>query len=287
MIKLAITGYPLAHSLSPAMHRAALAAVGLEGDYVVLEAAPDELEAKVNYLKENGFRGFNVTIPHKVAIMNFLDEIDPFAKQVGAVNTVIISPDKKLSGYNTDVYGFTQAIPADIRESLHGKKAAVIGSGGAARAVLAGLADIGISEITIHARNTEKAQELATSRVGKFCPPESTTKILVAGLNDNTNLSGVSIVVNTTPVGMHGKFEGESPLSEASITSLPQDALVYDLVYKPAKTKLLEIAEKRELLTLNGLDMLVLQGAKGLSLWTGLPAPVGVMKQALLATMLQ
>lgn len=280
MIKLAITGYPLAHSLSPAIHRAALADVGLEGDYVLLEAPPEELEEKVNHLKENGFRGFNVTIPHKVAVMNFLDEIDPFAQQVGAVNTVVISPDRKLSGYNTDVYGFTQAIPEDIRTNLQGRKAAVIGSGGAARAVIAGLTDIGVSEITIHARSVEKAQELADNcHKSGICSPN------VAELAENADLSDVAIVVNTTPVGMQGKFEGVSPLAVQSLASLPPNALVYDIVYKPAETKLLELAKKRGLAVLNGLDMLVLQGAKGFELWTGKPAPVDVMKQALLAVL--
>lgn len=278
MIKLAITGYPLAHSLSPVMHKAALVHTGLEGDYMVQEAAPDELETKVNYLKANGFRGFNVTIPHKVAIMDLLDEIDPFAKQVGAVNTVVINPDKKLSGYNTDVYGFSQAIPADIRDNLQGKKAMVLGSGGAARAVVAGLVDIGVSEITICARNVEKTKELVDKNINKL-------NLRGAPMIAKRDLAGVSLVVNTTPVGMQGKFEGESPLSEESIASLPADALVYDLVYKPAETKLLELAKKRGLSTLNGTDMLVLQGAKAFELWTGVPTPVEIMKQALLAAL--
>lgn len=280
MIKLAITGYPLAHSLSPVMHRAALADVGLEGDYILLETPPEELEEKVNCLKENGFRGFNVTIPHKVAVMSFLDEIDTFAKKIGAVNTVVISPDRKLSGYNTDVYGFTQAISEDIRSNLQGKKAAVIGSGGAARAVIAGLADIGVSEIAIHARSVEKAQELANN-----CDKSGICSPKVVELDEDADLSDVAIVVNTTPLGMQGKFDGVSPVSERSIASLPENALVYDIIYKPAETKLLELAKKRGLTVLNGLDMLVLQGAKGFELWTGKPAPVNVMKQALQAAL--
>ena len=277
MIKLAIIGYPLGHSLSPAMHNAALKELGIEGNYVVLETPSDKLEERVNFLKEEGFRGFNVTIPHKVEIMKFLDSIDNFASTVGAVNTVVIDENKKLHGYNTDVYGFIHAIPAEIRGNLQGK-AAVIGSGGAARAILTGLIKTGIKEINIFTIDQEESLKLKEMILKNF--PDFKINCLV--LDENADLSDFSIVVNATPLGMQGKNEGISPLSQESIATLPGDAIVYDIVYKPQKTRLLEYAEKRGLKTIKGLEMLLLQGVKGFELWTGQIPPVEVMREALL-----
>lgn len=335
MLRLAIIGYPLGHSLSPVMHNAALKELGIEGSYIVLETPPEQLAEKIDFLKDNDFRGFNVTIPHKTEVIKYLDSVDDAAKIVGAVNTVVIDENKKLHGYNTDVYGFVEAIPPELRKSglraeaeeapkplrnaVHPEqpgRAAVLGSGGAARAVLAGLIQIGIKEISIFARNTEKALELkefvlknfsklsfseseANVRIYPACnfthnqngqiltaatQPEDdnkTIKINCDLLNENIDLSGFSIVVNTTPLGMKGKNEDFSPLSEKSVESLPEDAVVYDIVYNPLKTRLLEYAEKKGLKTINGLEMLVLQGAKGFELWTGQKPPVSVMRNSL------
>ncbi len=279
MIKLALIGYPLAHSLSPAMHRAAFAELGLKGSYELLETPTQKLSERVEYLKNNGFSGFNVTIPHKVDVMKYLDEIDGFARKVGAVNTVVIGEEKKLSGYNTDVYGFIQAIPADIRENLKGKKAVIIGSGGAARAVGAGIAEMGASYLDIitlpsEISSAEQIKELINNGYKDI-------KINCRPLSSDLSFSDISLLVNATPVGMEGKFEGISPVSEDSLNTLSQDAFIYDIVYKPQKTKLIELAGKRSLKTLGGIDMLILQGARGFSLWTGKDAPVDVMKNAL------
>ena len=278
MIKLGIIGYPLEHSLSPAMHNAALKEIGIEGSYVPLETYPQNLAEKICFLKENGFRGFNVTIPHKIAVMQYLDTIDDFAKVVGAVNTVVIDKDKKLYGYNTDVYGFVQAIPTVLKENIKNKKAAVIGSGGAARAVLTGLNQLGIKEISIFARNQENSQKLKEIILKKF--PH--INIICLFLEENADLSEFSVVVNTTPLGMYGKNERISPLSKNSLATLPENALVYDIIYKPETTKLLEYAEQRGLKTLNGLEMLILQGAKGFELWTGQTPTIEVMRNALI-----
>lgn len=293
MLKLAIIGYPISHSLSPAMHNAALKELGIEGEYIVLETPPEKLEEKIHFLKSNNFRGFNITIPHKVEVMKYLDSIDDAAKTVGAVNTVVIDENKKLHGYNTDVYGFMEAIPQELRKSglraeaeeagaplrnavyrEQPRMAAVLGSGGTARAVLAGLIQIGIQEISIFARNHEKAEELKEIF-------NNNIKINCISLDENTDLSGFSIIVNTTPLGMKGKNEEISPLSEKSIATLSGNAIVYDIVYNPQKTKLLEYAERRGVKTINGLEMLILQGAKGFELWTGQKAPVSVMRNAL------
>lgn len=271
MMKLGLIGYPLGHSLSPSMHNAALAELKIEGSYVLLETPPESLEERVNSLKEEGFKGFNVTIPHKVAIMQYLDSIDDFAKSVGAVNTVVVDENKKLHGYNTDVYGFMTAIPEEWRKNLKGKNAAVIGSGGAARAILAGLKEIGIQKINVFGIDEAEAAKLKENFDFYYSP-----------LNSLSDLSEFSIVINATPLGMQGKLEGISPLSEELVNSLPDDAVIYDIVYKPEKTKLIEIAEKRGLKTLCGLEMLLLQGVKGFELWTNKIPPVDIMRNALI-----
>ncbi len=280
MIKLGLIGYPLGHSLSPIIQKAALKHCCIEGDYVLLETSPKEIQGRVEYLKNNDFRGFNVTIPHKVKIIKFLDNIDDFAQKIGAVNTVVISEDKKLSGYNTDVYGFIHAIPEKIRENLQGKKSVIVGSGGAARAVAAGIAEMGIKKLKIFTLKTEinKAEDIKQLINKNFPQLEINCSIL----NEKVDLAGISLVVNATPVGMEGKFEGISSLSGYSLDSLDKNAFVYDIVYKPQKTKLLDLAEKRGFKTLCGLDMLILQGARAFYLWTGKKPPVEVMKKAFL-----
>lgn len=280
MLKLGLIGYPLGHSLSPIMQKAALIQLGLEGSYVLLETLPEEIQDRIKYLKDNDFRGFNVTIPHKVEIMKFLDNIDNFAQRIGAVNTVVINENKKLYGYNTDVYGFIHAIPENIRKDLQSKEAVIVGSGGVARAVAAGIAEMGIKNLKIITLETEidKAVEIKQLINKNFPQLEINCSIL----NEKINLAGISLVVNATPVGMEGKFEGISPLSVYSLDSLDKNAFVYDVVYKPQKTKLLELAEKRGFKILCGLDMLILQGARAFYLWTGKKPPVKVMKNVLL-----
>jgi len=276
MLKLGIIGYPLGHSLSPSMHNAALKELEIQGNYVAFETPPNKLFERIEFLKVEGIKGFNVTIPYKEKIIKYLDDIDNSGKIVGAVNTVIIDENKKLYGYNTDVSGFVQAIPNEWQEKIKSKKAAVLGSGGSARAILAGLIELKIQEISIFARNQEKSLELKEIF--------SNIKINCLPLTENLDLSEFSIVINTTPLGMQGINEGISPLSLKSIETLPKDALVYDIVYKPLKTKLLEYAEKRNLKTLNGIEMLLLQGAKGFELWTGQKPPVEIMRKALIKT---
>jgi len=278
MIKLGIIGYPLLHSLSPVMQNAALQEKGIDGDYQLLETPPKKLKMQVEFLKTSGFRGFNVTIPHKVAIMKLLDNIDEFAVKVGAVNTVVIGDNQELTGYNTDVYGFIQAIPVEIRENLSRKRAAIFGSGGAARAVIAGVYELGIREISLFARNKEQSDELIEALSNNF----KDLKVNYTSLQENVDMSEVSLVVNTTPLGMQGNLENISPLNSYSLDSLDKDALVYDIVYRPKKTKLLKIAQGKGFKTQEGLDMLILQGAKGFHLWTGAEPNIEAMKKAIL-----
>lgn len=279
MIKLGLIGYPLAHSLSPAMHKAALKVAGIEGDYALLGTPPERLKTMIDFMKKTDFKGFNVTIPHKVNVMGYLDSIDKLALKIGAVNTVVIEDNKRMVGHNTDVFGFMYAMPDDIRILLEGKKAVVVGSGGAARAVTAGLCEIGVNVIEIITLESEigEAYEIHNLLNKNFRGVEVQCSIL----GTKADLSGASIVVNTTPVGMEGKLEGRSPISAYSIDTLPMNCLVYDIIYKPKRTKLIELADKKGLETLGGLDMLVLQGARAFQLWTGQEPPVDEMKAAI------
>lgn len=278
MIKLGILGYPITHSLSPIMHKAALDHLGISGSYEVIETPPDELVDKVKYVRVNGFRGFNVTIPLKVWILPFLNNVDNNANVAGAVNTVVIDENKNLNGYNTDIYGFISTIPESIKKSLHSKKAAILGAGGAARAVALGLALMGLSEIILYSRNMDKSQKIREI----ICDNFSNIKVKTREFNEFADLSFASILINTTPVGMEGSSKGYSPLSKRSVQSLDEESIVYDLIYKPRKTKLIEYAQNRNLMTIDGSEMLVLQGVKALSLWINQEPPVDIMREAIL-----
>lgn len=278
MLKLGIIGSPLSHSLSPIMHISALKELGIKGSYELLETPPDCLLERVKELKTSGYTGFNITIPLKVFITPLLVSVDDAANIVGAVNTVYIDERRDLHGYNTDVYGFVEAIPSDIRQSLKNKKACVIGAGGAARAVVTGLAGLGMESIDIYARDEKKALRLKEVLTDNF----KNIKVKILHFNENCDLSQCSILVNTTPIGMHGEFEGQSPLSNMALDSMPNNSIVYDLIYRPRETKLLKQANKRGLVTIDGSEMLVLQGAKALTIWTGKKAPIEIMRKTLL-----
>lgn len=278
MLKLGIIGYPLGHTLSPLMHKAALEFLGIDGDYITLETPPDKLVDKVKYLKIHDFKGFNVTIPHKVWIVPLLHDVDDFANIAGAVNTVIIAEDKNLKGYNTDIYGFINAIPQVMRNNLYGKKAAVLGVGGAARAVAVGLIHLGIEEIVFYSIDNKSALKL--KEVLNTNSPN--VNIIIKEFNEYADLSFASLLVNATPLGMHGVNEDISPITKRSVDSLLDDTIVYDLVYKPRKTRLIKFAEEKGLVTVEGSEMLVLQGAKALSIWIGQDAPVDIMREVVL-----
>ncbi|MEI7475002.1 MAG: shikimate dehydrogenase [bacterium] len=278
MLKLGIIGYPLSHSLSPIMHMSALKELGIKGNYEILETPPENLLERVKELKTSGYNGFNVTIPLKVYITPLLVSVDDAANVVGAVNTVYIDERKDMHGYNTDVYGFVHGIPEELRSSLKNKKAAVIGAGGAARAVVAGLAGLGMDSIDIYARDEKKALKIKEVLTDNF----KEIKVKILSYNENCDLSQSSIVVNTTPIGMFGEYENLSPISNMAIDSIPSHGLVYDLIYRPRETKLLKQANKRGLATVDGSEMLVLQGAKALTIWTGKKAPIEIMRTTLL-----
>lgn len=268
----ALIGDPVEHSMSPAMHNAAFHELGLDYVYVAFRVEKQNLGKAIDGLRGFGLRGMNVTIPHKVEVMSFLDELDPLAEKIGAVNT-IVNEGGKLRGYNTDAGGFLHALLAQGIEP-EGKKVAIVGAGGVARAASFVLADRK-AKLTILNRTEELnwAVELAghiTQAFGK-----QVDALELNRQNLSKVLADADVLVNATSVGM-------SPKAEA--TPVPGDLLrkglaVYDIVYNPVETRLLKEAGAHGAKTISGLDMFVWQGALAFEMWTGHKAPVDLMKQ--------
>lgn len=262
-IKLALIGYPLGHSLSPLLHNCAFEELSIDGTYELLPTQSEDLINQIKNLKRNKYYGFNVTIPHKVPVALFLSKYDENVNITGSVNTVKIEEDMSLSGFNTDVSGFYKAIPKDV--DLKGKKAAVIGTGGASRAVCAGLFKAGVSEIDIYSRNLINSKETIETLRNRF----NKIKINAIQLSLMDKLEDINIVVNTTPLGMKNYNEEGSPLNDKQIESLPDDAIVYDIVYNPLKTALISKAIRYNKRYVLGLDMLIHQAIDAFEIWTG------------------
>lgn len=276
MYKLGLIGYPLGHSMSAVIQQAGFKSIGETGSYDILETPPNDLIDRVKFLKVNDYDGFNVTIPLKVPISLFLDEIDETANIAGCANTVKIMPNKSFKGYNTDIYGFRAAIPNASR--LDGKTAGIIGTGGASRAATVGLIQAGIKVVNYYSRNIINSSAMINSMRNSF--PEITFNNYQ--LQNIRDLSDVSILVNCTPVGMRGNSMDMMPITKLSLEELSKDAIVYDVIYNPMKTLLLKEAELLGLETVSGLDMLIYQGAKALEIWTGKMPDVQTMKIAAL-----
>jgi 3-dehydroquinate dehydratase / shikimate dehydrogenase len=265
----AIIGRPVAHSASPAMHNAAFGALGLDFVYLPIEVG-DAKSFVTRFVRPESreidwpMRGLSVTIPHKEAIRGLLDEIDPTARKVGAVNTVVVSGDR-LFGYNTDARGAVE--PLEDLCALGRESCAVIGAGGAARAVVYGLIECG-ARVTVFAREQRKALSMADS-----------FGVKVERL-DRLKDSDASIIINTTPVGMRGHGEGESAVPADLLSKF---AVAYDLVYNPVETRFLKDAKAAGCRTIGGIEMLVGQAALQFELWTERKPPIDLMKSAALA----
>lgn len=270
MIKLGLIGTPIKQSLSPVIHNTALESLGMIGSYELLETEPEDMVERLKYLKTNGYLGFNVTIPLKIPVTLFLQQVDDIANLAGAVNTVKISEDKFLYGYNTDVYGFTEGIPAAWRAALKGKKAVILGTGGVSRAVVLGLSQIGVKDVTFYSTDIMKAKDMSFFFKEKF--PAMTFD--VKNYAHSMKLSDADILINTTPLGTYGKYCGVSPLPDEIMDTLPATAIVYDLVYNPRQTELLSQARKRNLKTVEGIEMLIYQGVKAFEIWTDKKPPI-------------
>ena len=262
--KFALIGYPLGHSLSEYIHNAGFKSMGINATYEIMPTQPEDLVERIKYLRSNGYTGFNVTIPLKLPVTMFLDEVDKSANIVNAINTVAINPETGLmKGYNTDAIGFINAFPADF--PLYGKTAGILGTGGAARAAVTALAQKQVKNIKLYTRNIANCMELL-EYLRKTFPNTEFSSHQIDRISD---LSDINILVNATPLGMYGATCGYTPVEEPELLTLPPDALVYDIVYNPKKTNFIKIAQKHNYKTITGLDMLIYQALEAEKIWTG------------------
>ncbi|MFD3447660.1 shikimate dehydrogenase [Microbacteriaceae bacterium 4G12] len=252
-----VIGNPIGHSLSPLMHNDAFAFLGIDAHYHAFLIESERLADAVKGFQAIEISGFNVTTPHKVAIMQYLDEIDPLAKQIGAVNTVV-NQEGKLIGYNTDGIGYVRSLQAISKESLSEQRILILGAGGACRAIFFSLAAMGVSSIDIANRTIDRAKQLIHA-----CSYPVHSQAL--SFTESERLQHeYDIIINTTTVGMYPNVE-EAPVV---ISQLKPGAIVSDIIYNPFQTKLLQDAKKCGAIIQNGIDMFVYQGALAFELWT-------------------
>jgi len=265
-----IIGDPIEHAMSPVMHNAAFKNKGVDYVYLAFRVKKEELSKAIEGMRALNIRGLNITIPHKVAVIPFLDELDSLADKIGAINT-IVNDNGVLKGYNTDATGFLQALVERGIEPK-GKSVVILGAGGASRAISFILAERGSSLVILN-RTWDKAK-ICTDRISEIFQREATA-LKLDRENLAASLSKADILINATSVGM-------SPnINETPVTSdlLRPNLVVYDIVSNPIKTRLQREAEAVGAKTISGLDMLVWQGALAFEKWTGLKAPIGVMRK--------
>ncbi|MGM3307504.1 shikimate dehydrogenase [Anabaena sp. WFMT] len=274
---LGVIGHPVEHSLSPVMHNAALAKLGLDYVYLPFPIAPENLEIAIAGFTAIGVVGFSVTIPHKQAILPFLTEISPIAQAIGAVNTVTRQGNGWV-GTNTDVEGFIAPLQTTYNQDWSQKTAVILGNGGAARAVVAGCIQLGLAEIHVVGRNLQKLTEFRQS----WQNSPFADKFQVHDWQKLSKLiPQANLLVNTTPVGMYPHVN-ESPLSIEEMVDLPSGGIAYDLIYIPKPTQFLKLAKKQGAIPIDGLEMLVQQGAAALKIWLQQEnVPITEMRQAL------
>ncbi len=274
MKKLVLLGYPVSHSISPAFQQAALDHLGIQAQYSVFPTPVEELEDRVRLLRTDEYLGANVTIPLKERVVKLLDSMDPWAEQIGAVNT-IVKTDRKLIGHNTDADGFIRSLQTVGGFKTQGKTAMLIGAGGVARAATFAMIKGKAYSLTLTDVLSERAEVLATA--ARYLGMH--VKVVAVNSQDFQDAARHSdLIVNCTPIGMsYGPAEGQTPLEPRLIRS---GAFVYDMVYTPADTPLLMAARQAGARTLGGLAMLVFQGAAAFELWTGQKAPLDVMFKA-------
>jgi shikimate dehydrogenase len=274
---IALIGNPISHSLSPIMQNAALQYLGLDLIYIAIPCKDEDLELVLNSFKKINCKGLNITIPHKEKVFDLCSEISPIANQLKAINTLKLNSKKEWSATNTDVEGFIYPLKT---LNLAKKQSIVLGSGGAARSVIQGLINLNLSTISVVSRNKSSLNKL----IQNF-----ENQIKIKGLLNNDNqtqdlIEEADLIVNTTPVGMKtSQYETNVlPYGEDFWRSLKSKTIIYDLIYNPTPTPLLQFSAKKGCLTIDGIQMLVAQGVKSLSFWTnGLEVPFHVMNDAL------
>ncbi|KKJ77120.1 shikimate dehydrogenase [Kiloniella litopenaei] len=259
-----VIGWPVSHSKSPRLHGYWLENMGIDGTYLPLAIEPENFEAAVRGLMHSGFGGVNVTVPHKEAALAFCDEVDPLAKRIGAVNTIVFKNGRSY-GSNTDAFGFIEnlkqgAEKLDFSLGFSGLKTVVLGAGGASRGVIVALQDAGVQNIILVNRTRERAEVLAAD-----LSSGADGMITVADWDDRNNvLNGCDLLVNTTSLGMAGQ-----PPLELSLDKLPKSCVVTDIVYAPLVTPLLALAKERGNKIVDGLGMLLHQARPGFEAWFG------------------
>ena len=269
-----LIGHPVEHSFSPPMHNAAFDALNMDCAYVAFDVNPNDLKSAIEGAESLNIKGFNVTIPHKVDVMQYLDDLDEVARLIGAVNTIDF---KNLKGYNTDGIGAVKAI--EEVTSIKNKNVVVAGAGGASRAISFYIAKYGAESLTILNRNEVKVESLASD--------VSDSGLIGEVASDSINAIGnymesADVLIDTTPLGMHPNINDE-PIVKADM--MDEDLVVFDAVYNPNETVLIKEAIKANAKPVYGIKMLLYQGAESFKIWTGKTAPVDVMEKALRNTL--
>lgn len=275
-LRLGILGHPLEHTLSPVLHEQLMRLSGRTGHYQIYDIPPEQLTAQLEVLcRTQGVHGLNVTIPYKVRLLHAMDRLSPEARLTGAINTIALDASGRRIGHNTDLTGFIRSLPELYRTRLPQSHACILGAGGAARAVLAGLLQQGIAHVTLAARSAQALDALRQqgeqiqAALGKNA---AATQLHTHPLDEHLALHAVDLLVHTTPVGMW-PHSTHSLLSHRQVETLPAHALVYDLIYRPEDTVLLQTARAHGYQTLGGLDMLIHQGIAAFEIWTQHPLP--------------
>jgi shikimate dehydrogenase len=273
---IALLGLPIDHSRSPEMINDAFRYMNVNCIYTAFNVMSRDLHRAVDGLKVLGFKGWNVTIPYKVKVIEYLDELDEMSREMGAVNTVV-NKNGKYIGYNTDGMGYLRSLLEETNIKLHSQRVVILGAGGAARSVGFSLAKAGVEKITIANRTVPKGEALAQ----QLSPFTRTNAVSIQA--SNREIMDATLVINTTSVGMHPNV-GNMPIDSKCLHS---GLLVSDLVYNPRETALLHAANERGAMIHHGVGMLIYQAAIAIELWTGKIAPVHVMRKALEESMLK
>ncbi len=274
---LALIGNPVNHSLSPIMQNAAINHLGLDLVYLALPCNEKDFNSAINTLKKINCKGLNITIPYKEKVFNLCSEISPTAHKVKAINTLKLNKNNEWSGINTDIEGFKYPLQ---KFYLENKKGTILGSGGAARAAIQGLLELKFAEINVISRNKNSLENILRD----FSDDIKINGFIENDVNNSNLIETSDLIVNSTPVGMKSisSEKNSLPFGDKIWKSLNSETIIYDLIYNPRQTNLIKFGLQKDCIIVDGLEMLVAQGAKSLSYWNdGLEAPIEVMKESL------